>query len=215
MVCAHVAFHAGPFESSKYRRSGRDLLGDKSCRAKKKKKKSIFSTHDARTSGTRVPSGLLSRIHTLEAYTRNTNIMESAGYGEGRGGREEGSASSQRGTIGARVMRRPPTKRSWYAHSALPTVPFARRTTYMLPLYVPRRPANKPLPLIDALRFFRDRQRDRRMRERAKVFSRLPVSFARYSLSLSLFLRSVEKERKKKKVEVSFERYGYWSAIYW
>lgn len=78
----------------------------------KKKKKSIFSTHDARTSGTRVPSGLLSRIHTLEAYTRNTNIMESAGYGEGRGGREEGSASSQRGTIGARVMRRPPTKRS-------------------------------------------------------------------------------------------------------
>lgn len=66
----------------------------------------------------------------------------------------------------------------------------------MLPLYVPRRPANKPLPLIDALRFFRDRQRDRRMRERAKVFSRLPVSFARYSLSL--FLRSVEKERKKK-----------------
>lgn len=88
MVCAHVAFHAGPFESSKYRRSGRsDLLGDKSCRAKEKKKKSIFSTHDARTSGTRVPSGLLSRIHTLEAYTRNTNIMESAGYGEGRGGR--------------------------------------------------------------------------------------------------------------------------------
>lgn len=83
----------------------------------------------------------------------------------------------------------------------------------MLPLYVPRRPANKPLPLIDALRFFRDRQRDRRMRERAKVFSRLPVSFAWYSLSL--FLRSVEKERKKKKVEVSFERYGYWSAIYW
>lgn len=124
----------------------------------------------------------------------------------GRGGGEEGSASSQRGTIGARVMRRPPTKRSWYAHSALPTVPFARRTTYMLPLYVPRRPANKPLPLIDALRFFRDRQRDRRMRERAKVFSRLPVSFARYSLSLSLFLRSVEKERKKKKSRSKFRK---------
>lgn len=157
------------------------------------------------------------RAYTLDqAYTRNIMVRGVGGLrGEGEGG--GGSASSQRGTIGARVMRRPPTKRSWYAHSALPTVPFARRTTYMLP-YTSWSSAstNKPLRLSMHFASFAtgSATTDACATDRPKYFPafRLRLFRAVFSLSFYGVWRSEEKSRSKFR-KVWIRKVGYLSVI--
>lgn len=161
------------------------------------------------------------RAYTLDqAYTRNIMVRGVGGLrGEGEGG---GSASSQRGTIGARVMRRPPTKRSWYAHSALPTVPFARRTTYMLP-YTSWSSAstNKPLRLSMHFASFAtgSATTDACATDRPKYFPafRLRLFRAVFSLSFYGVWRSEEKSRRKFRMDTkgrlfigNYCNYGRW-----